>query len=319
MPGMKRRDFLATAATAATAPFVFSRTGRGQAANQQAKLDRLAIMSLTFGSILKNANQPDSPTRTLDIMDLGQMYADKFGVHNVELQHAYLPSTDDRWLKDFRARLEKSRSRVSNINCEFGGTMTISADTAVGRLQAIDLTKRWIDHAATLGCPRIMLNQGQLTDANKAVAIATLKTMGEYGKSKGVMVSNEPRGGGGGARRGAGAAAEAPAPPPGPPPPPAYILLTEVIKASGTYANVDVANYGDQDVQQAGIRAMMPYTVGNTHFRLNPARYDLAAAVRIVRDEFKYQGIYLIEQGVPAGPDPYANIQEIRDFMLEHI
>ena len=204
MPRMKRRDFLATAATAATAPFVFSRTGRGQAANQQAKLDRLAIMSLTFGSILKNANQPDSPTRTLDIMDLGQMYADKYGVHNVELQHAYLPSTDDRWLKDFRARLEKSRSRVSNINCEFGATMTISADSAVGRLQAIDLTKRWIDHAATLGCPRIMLNQGQLTEANKAIAIATLKTMGEYGKSKGVMVSNEPRGGGGGGRRGAG-------------------------------------------------------------------------------------------------------------------
>ena len=197
--------------------------------------------------------------------------------------------------------------------------MTISAESAVGRLQAIDLTKRWIDHAATLGCPRIMLNQGQLTEANKAVAIATLRTMGEYGKSKGVMVSNEPRGGGGGGRRGAGAAAEAPAPPPGPPPPPAYILLTEVIKASGTYANVDVANYGDQDVQQAGIRAMMPYTVGNTHFRLNPARYDLAAAVRIVRDEFKYRGIYLIEQGVPAGPDPYANIQEIRDFMLANL
>ncbi len=145
---MKRRDFLATAATAATAPFVFSRNGRAQAANQQAKLDRLAIMSLTFGSILKNANQPDSPTRTLDIMDLGQMYADKFGVHNVELQHAYLPSTDDRWLKDFRARLEKSRSRVSNINCEFGGTMTISADyggrTAAGHRsdEAMDRSRR---------------------------------------------------------------------------------------------------------------------------------------------------------------------------------
>ena len=182
---MKRREFLTTAATAAAAPFVFSRSGRGQAANQQAKLARLAIMSLTFGSILKNANQPDSPTRTLDIMDLGQMYADKFGVHNVELQHAYLPSTDDGWLKDFRARLEKSRSRVSNINCEFGATTTISAESAVGRLQAIDLTKRWIDHAATLGCPRIMLNQGQLTEANKAVAIATLEDDGRVRQIEG--------------------------------------------------------------------------------------------------------------------------------------
>jgi sugar phosphate isomerase/epimerase len=315
---MKRREFLAGAAAAA-APFVFPRTGRSQAANQQATLARLAIMSLTFGSILKNANQPDSPSRTLDIMDLGQMFADRYGVHNVELQHAYLPSTEERWLKEFRARLQKSRSRVSNINCEFGATMTCSADSAVGRLQAVDLTKRWVDHAVTLGCPRLMLNQGQLTEANRAVAVATLGAMAGYAKTKGVMLSLEPRGGGGGRRGAAPGAADAPAPPPGPPAPPAYLLLTEVIKAAGIYANVDVANYGDQDVQHAGIRAMMPYTVGNTHFRLNPARYDLAAAVRIVRDEFAYRGIYLIEAGVPAGPDPYASIQEIRDFMLEHV
>jgi hypothetical protein len=82
---------------------------------------------------------------------------------------------------------------------------------------------------------------------------------------------------------------------------------------------VDVANFGDQPVQHAGIRAMMPHTVGSTHVRLNPARYDLVAAVRIIRDEFKYTGIYSIEAGIPAGPDPYANIQEIRDVMLANI
>ena len=105
---MKRREFLTTAATAATAPFVFSRSGRAQGGDQ-AKLARLAIMSLTFGSILKNANQPDSPTRTLDIMDLGQMYADKFGVHNVELQHAYLPP---RTTAGSRTSVRGSRSRA---------------------------------------------------------------------------------------------------------------------------------------------------------------------------------------------------------------
>ena len=109
---MKRREFLAGAAGAAVAPFVFARSGRGQAANQQATLDRLAIMSLTFGPILKNANQPDSPARTLDLMDIGQMYADRYGVHNVELQHAYLPSVEEGWLRDFRARLAKTKSRV---------------------------------------------------------------------------------------------------------------------------------------------------------------------------------------------------------------
>ena len=159
---MKRRDFLAAAAAA---PLVFVR--RTTAQTQEAKLARMAIMSLTFGPILKNANSPDSPTRTLDLMDLGQMYADRFGIHNVELQHSYLPSTEDAWLKDFRARLARTKSQVSNINCEFG-MMSMSADSAVNRLQAIDLTKQWINHAATLGCPRIMLNQGMLTDQNKS-------------------------------------------------------------------------------------------------------------------------------------------------------
>jgi hypothetical protein len=312
---MKRREFLAGLAAAAAGPLVFGRRATAQAT--EARLARLAIMSLSFSSVLKTPGAADSPARTVDVMDIGQMYADRYGIHFVELQHAYLPSTEPGWLKDFRARLARTKSRVSNINLEFGAAMTMSADAPVGRLHAIDLTKRWIDHAAMLGCPRVMLNQGALTDENKQTAISVLRIMSDYGRTKGVMVSLEPRGAGGGRRGGAG---DAPSPPPqGPPPPPPYLLLTEVIRSAGAYANVDVANFGDQPVQQAGIRAMMPHTVGNTHVRLNPARYDLAAALAIIRDEFKYRGIYSIEAGIPAGPDPYANIQEIRDFALAHV
>ncbi len=151
---MNRRDFLVGAVAAAG----LSVTKRMQAeSGDQAKLSRLAIMSLSFGNILKNANQPDEPARTLDLMDIGQMYADRFGIHNVELQHTHIPSTEDGWLREFRARLAKSKSRVSNINLEFG-TIAVSAPEPVLRLQAIDLTKRWIDHAATLGSPRVMVN-----------------------------------------------------------------------------------------------------------------------------------------------------------------
>ena len=107
---MKRREFLLGTAGAAAAPFVFVRRGGAQKSNDQAKLARLAIMSLTFGPILKNANQPDSPARTLDVMDLGEMYADKYSVHNVEMQHAHFLSTDAAWLKDFR-----SRNRISSV------------------------------------------------------------------------------------------------------------------------------------------------------------------------------------------------------------
>ena len=69
----------------------FTRKGWAQA-RDEAKLSRVAIMSLSFNSILKNPSQPDNPARTLDIMDIGEMYADRYGVHNVEMQHAHFPA-----------------------------------------------------------------------------------------------------------------------------------------------------------------------------------------------------------------------------------
>ena len=160
---MKRREFLVGAAAAAG--LVSSRKGWAQA-RDEAKLRRVAIMSLCFNSILKNPSQPDAPARTLDVMDLGQMLADRYGVHNVEMQHAHFPATDAAYLKDFRERLAKTKSQVTNINLEFGPQNISAADPAL-RQQAIDRTKEWIDHAVALGCPRIMINQGQPTQENK--------------------------------------------------------------------------------------------------------------------------------------------------------
>ena len=99
---MKRREFLVGAAAAAG--LVSSRKGWAQA-RDEAKLRRVAIMSLCFNSILKNPSQPETPARTLDVMDLGQMLADRYGVHNVEMQHAHFPSTEPAYFKDFRDRL----------------------------------------------------------------------------------------------------------------------------------------------------------------------------------------------------------------------
>ena len=310
---MKRRDFLIGAAAAA------GLAGRRNAWSQtrdEAKLRRVAIMSLCFGSILKNATQPESPARTLDVMDLGQMLADRYGVHNVEMQHAHFPSTEAGFLKDFRERLAKTKSQVTNINLEFGPQNISAADPAL-RQQAVDRTKEWIDHAVVLGCPRIMVNQGAPTQENKEVAIAALKAMGDYGKSKNIKIAMENRGGGGG-RQGATPANPAPPAAPGPPAPAAWILLVEIIKGSGTWANCDLGNFPDQETQHAGIRGMFPLTDGNCHVKLNPARYDLSAALHLVR-QIGYTGLYSIEAGGNSGPDPYQAVQNIYDVLLPNI
>src|SRR5882672_12125868 len=114
---MKRREFLIGAAAAAG--LAGSRKEWAQV-RDETKLRRIAIMSLCFNSVLKNPSQPNEPARTLDVAELGQMLADRYGVHNLEMQHAHFPVTEPAYLKEFRDRLAKTKSQVTNINLEFG-------------------------------------------------------------------------------------------------------------------------------------------------------------------------------------------------------
>jgi hypothetical protein len=313
---MKRREFLMGAAVAAG----LASTRRGWAqVRDEAKLRRVAIMSLCFNSILKNPTQPDIAARTLDIMDLGEMLADRYGVHNVEMQHAHFPSTEPAFLKEFRERLGRTRSQVTNINLEFGPQNISAADPAL-RQQAFERTRQWIDHAVALSCPRIMVNQGAPTPENREVAVATLKAMGDYGKSRNIMVAMENRGAGGAARGATAApgAGAAPATPAAQPSPAAWVLLVEIIRGSGTYANCDLGNFPDQQTQHAGMRSMFPLTDGNCHVKLNPARYDLPAALALTK-ELAYRGLYSIEANVASGTDPHEAVQRIYDVLLANI
>ena len=206
---MNRREFFSTTA-AGVAALATTRVGwTTQAVDpkvdwkkiRQSTLDRIAIMTLNFQSILKVPDTQDNPNRTLELFDIGEMLADTYGVHKVEFQHYHLASVEPSYFRDLKAKLEKTRSRATQINLEFGG-LNISAPQHRDRLLAIDLTKMWIDHAVTLGAQRVMINQGQPTHENKVNSIPTLKAMVDYGKSKNIIVSVETRGGGGGRGRG---------------------------------------------------------------------------------------------------------------------
>ncbi len=167
------------------------------------------------------------------------MYADTYGVHNLEWQHYHLPASEPSFYKEVRARVDKVKSRVSQVVVEFGG-LNVSAPphNFLPRLQAIDLTKVWIDRCVVLGCPRIMVNQGLLSRENMAIAVETLKAMVAYGSAHGVKVTLETRGGGAG--RGTpppGAAPPAPGAPASPAPPlpdvpaePAWVVLNDLIR-----------------------------------------------------------------------------------------
>lgn len=278
-------------------------------------------MSLCFNPVIKSAAHPDDPKRTLDILDLPDMIAERYGVHYVEMQHSHFTSTESGYLEEFRSRLKKAKSQMNQINLEFG-PLNISSPDPVLRLETIDLTKRWIEHAVMLGCPRVMVNQGTLAPEVRQSAIDTLKTINAYAKAKKVFVTMENRGGGGGRGGGAGAAAATPnnaaAAVPTRPPSASWEVVLEVIKASGIFANPDVGNFPDEEARAAGLRAMYPLSSGSSHCHYNPERYNEANAIRISK-EVGYKGLYSIEAGGNNGPDPYVAVQTILDELLRDI
>ena len=296
---MKRREFLTGAAGIA----VLTRAGLAGAGFRQQRarkigVDRIAMMTLNFTNLLKTPWQPPGPERTLDLFDLPQMYADTYGVHNIELQHYHMASTEPSYFRTLRERIDRAKSKATQLVVEFGALNISAPDhNFLPRLQAIDLTKVWIDRAAVLGCARIMVNQGQPTGENEPVAVETLKAMVGYGRSKGVKVTMETRGSGGGTRAaGPGGASSAPVPASAAPSAePAWVLLNDIAKSAGAYINIDLGGIGakSQDELHAALRALLPTTSGSMHVKQNAA-WDLATALDFI-EALGYTGLYSIE------------------------
>jgi sugar phosphate isomerase/epimerase len=282
---MKRREFLINAA-ALTGAGMIAGKGWGQLP-AQSKLDRVSIMGWSFDAIIKRGDETD-PAKTLDVMDLPQMLVDRYGVHNVEMQQVHFASTEDDYFRAFKARADRAKSRVTQINLEFQASL--SAPELYRRLEAVELTKRWIDHAVLIGAPRVMVNQGALAPENRQGAIEALHAMAAYGKKKKVRITIENRGAN-------------------------WEATADIVKAGGVYANTDLG-FPDQESQLRGIRLMYPESSGNVHVKLNPARYDLAQALALYK-QLGYTGLFSIEASTQG--DPYANVQQIYDVLLANL
>ncbi|SPE35883.1 exported hypothetical protein [Candidatus Sulfopaludibacter sp. SbA6] len=289
---MKRREFLIGSAAA-----IASRSASGQRPDQ-ARLNRIGVMSLCFEPVLKSAAHPADPQRTVDILDFADMVAERFGIHRVEFQQTDFASTEPAYFGEFRSRIKKAKSQVNQINLEFAN-LNISAKDPVIRLEAIDLTKTWIDHAVALDCPRVMVNQGTLAPEVRQTAIETLKTMNAYARARNVFVTMEPRW-----------RADALNVP--------WDVFVEVVKASGTRANPDCGNFPDTESRNAALPIMYGMTAGSSHVKNIPEKFSTADAIKISK-EAGYQGIYTIEARANNGPDPYAAVQTIVDILLANM
>ncbi len=299
---MRRREFLIGAAIAAGG--VRSTWGQG---SDKAKLARIGIMTANVNSLVKDPAHPDDPKRTLELLDMPQVFAEHFGVHYLEPTCSHFASTEKDYLNEFKARLRKAGSQLNQISLGALATapgqqfplLSISSPQRDHRLEAIDLTRQWIDHAAYLGCPRVMLHQGELAPEVRKETIATMKTMTDYGKSKNVKTTLELRSSD-------------------------WHVIVEVLKGAGAWTNCHTQNPPE------ALRVMLPMSSGSMHVtyggggrgRGGKRGGDQAApepgiafheGMQVVK-EAGYGGILSIEH---SGPDPYTAIQTVIDALVK--
>ncbi len=283
-------------------------------------MHRVAVMSYSFDLIMKSAAGPNDPQRTLDILDFPDEMAQRYGIHNLEIQHEHFRSTEPDYLGEFKNRVTKARSRVTQLVLELGAYNISATDPAV-RSETIKLTNQWIDRAVFLSAARVMINQGTLAPDVRTTAAETLKTIKAYADTKKVMVTVENRDDPPGyvsstVPDGGGSPNSAAATTPERPPEHTWEDEVNLIRAAGVWANPDVASFPDNAAREAGLRVMYPMAT-SSHFKYMPNLFDSARAIQISK-QVGYKGLHSIE-AEPLTPQPYPFIETILDVLLRNL
>lgn len=188
-----RRRFLQQCATAAAGVCVAPALARAASApNLQfpsQPRDRIAISSYPFReAIVGDDSQAAKP---MELKDFAAHVVEKFHINKIEPWTGHFPSTDAKYLRQFRASVEKAKAVVVNIAVD--GEYSLYAAHDSEREQAIAFSKEWIDHAATIGAPSIRTSIPPARDSKPDLnrAAESLTQIAEYASTKGIVVTLE--------------------------------------------------------------------------------------------------------------------------------
>lgn len=117
--------------------------------------ERIAVASYPFREFITGPDHKQGNT-ALALEDFAAHISSKFGINKIEPWSGHFPSTDGKYLAQFRAAVEKVGSGIVNIAVD-GEHSPYAADRAE-REQAIAFGQRWIDAAVILDSPSVRIN-----------------------------------------------------------------------------------------------------------------------------------------------------------------
>jgi len=131
------------------------------------------------------------PGRRIELKDFAAHVAEKFNVHKIEPWSRIFPSTDAKYLEEFRSSTEKAHCAVVDIAVD--GEYSQYSTDAAERGRALDSSRQWVDVGAALGSPSIRTHVAGGKGAKPDVTLAsdTLARVAEYAAKKNVVVHLE--------------------------------------------------------------------------------------------------------------------------------
>lgn len=201
---MKRRDFLQRSGLAMAASMtspLLQRTGLAGTIPQvpAEKMKRIGCTTVCFRLRFPQTRPKNqSPTEPdLSLLEVPALFAEKLGVHNVELWSRHFAEHTPAYCAKMRRAVEKAGSTVCNIQMDEPGYNLSHPDKAE-RLKSVQFCKEWMDRAAACGATSMRANTGgdrKGPPFDVAVTGDSFAQLAEHGEKIGVKILIENHGG----------------------------------------------------------------------------------------------------------------------------
>ena len=276
--------------------------------------DRVAVAAYPFREFIVgwkgwDGNTPSKVPRAqqIELKDFAAHIAEKFNVHHIEPWSPVFPSTDPKYLEEFRTAIEKAHSSVVDIAVDEGHSQY--AMDATEREKAVAGSKHWIDVGVALGSPSIRTHIDAAKDSKPDVARAadTLSKVAEYAAKKNLVVHLEND----------NPVSEDP-----------FFIVQVIEKVNSPWLRA-LPDFGnslaahDEEFQDRALEAMFTHAYGICHVKDGEvdddgkaSHVDLAKAFATLK-KHAYKGYCSIEYDAPG--DPYKTTAELVDATIKYL
>jgi sugar phosphate isomerase/epimerase len=154
---------------------------------------RLAVASWPFRSYIESLENEhrDRSEPGMDVREFAAGVLKEFGVPGVEPLSSHFSSTDERYLKSFRARIEEAGVHVVNVPVD-NTKSYFDADPSV-RKKILANGKRWVDVARMIGSPSVRTSIAPAENAKPDAEVVAegLLRLADYAAAKNIVVNLE--------------------------------------------------------------------------------------------------------------------------------